>query len=198
MPSGCGSNARRLRLKTEKQEAPPALSGDRGRFSVRRVPSFSPGPPSSRYRFVTFSRPFPESFPVNSCPNGSKVGFIMPPEPKKLDKSGDEVYTEASFQAVTKVTSRSLTRRGCPILPSGGPWGASRPRGSISPLGGYEREHRPTTESVLRPLPAGRHASALPLRRRRHRPLRHRLGRLHLPDYRHGGRFFSKKESLMS
>jgi hypothetical protein len=80
-----------------------------------------------RYRFVTFSHPFPESFPVNSCPNASKVGIIIPAKPKRLDKSGARVYTEPSFSSVTKVTSRLFKPGGRPILPRRGPRGAPPP-----------------------------------------------------------------------
>ena len=130
-----GQRFKRLRLRTFRG---PHVKHKRIR---RRFPAaffFAASPaipfrPLFRYRFVTFSRSFPESFPVNSCPIGSKVGIIMLPEPKRLDKSGDEVYTKRSFPLVTKVTSRLFARGGRPILPRGDRHGAPPPPSGRGP-----------------------------------------------------------------
>ena len=63
-------------------------------YPDKNLPEGSGGPPSPlpsvsfRYSFVTFFLRPQESFPVNSCPNGSKVGIRVHSNTKRLDKSG--------------------------------------------------------------------------------------------------------------
>ena len=100
---------------------PPPVSGGVFLGTMPSKPGLSP---LFCYHFVTLFHFLPESFPVNSCPIGSKVGIIIQLQPKSLDKSGAQVYTERSFPLVTKVTSRPFKTGGRPILPCGGQHGA--------------------------------------------------------------------------